>query len=89
MGDGAGLSFSLNLTVFGRTATTLVSDGVLGGEVLKAHARTSENDLKLETVGLEATGLETTTLSAAFLSIIYKKLRLSQKSIFKRTLITK
>lgn len=72
--DGAGLSFSLNLTVFGLMAATLVSDDILGGEVLKAHARMSENDLKLEHVGLEATGLAITTLSAALLSIMYKKL---------------
>lgn len=72
LGDGAGLSFSLNLAVFGLMAETMVSDDVLGGEVLKAHARISANDLKLEHVGLEATGLAITTLSAALLSIMYE-----------------
>lgn len=80
MGDGAGLFFSLNLTVFGLMAATLVvSDVILGGELLKAHARISENDLKLEHVGLDATGLAITTLSTALLSMMHKKSRFSQK----------
>lgn len=53
-------------------AAILVSDDVFGGEVSNAHVRISENDLKLEHVGLEATGLAITTLSAALLSIMYK-----------------
>lgn len=61
----------MNLTVFGLMAETVVWwEDAIGGEALIAPARSSENDLKVEQVGLEATGLATTTLSASSISII-------------------
>ena len=51
-------------------AVTAVSEhSLFGGEELMALARSSENDLKLEQVGLEGTGLAMTILSTLLTSI--------------------
>ena len=51
-------------------AVTVVSEhSLLGGKELMALARSSENDLKLEQVGLEGIGLAMTILSASLTSI--------------------
>lgn len=64
---GGELRTGLNLTVFGLMAVIVGSDE---GEPLVESAKSSENDLKLEIVGLEATGFAITDLSAASLRSI-------------------